>query len=370
VWLEDAAGNADPRRVSDVVHLRFDPRVDVAAFEDQEPADPRRMSVLVDDYASGIAGGTVELRRRGGDAWLALPTSLVNGRLVALVPDAELEDGAYEFRARVFDVAGNELLTDRYADGSRVVLTLPLRRATRLTGEATGPASVVCRTQVRRVRRRGRTRVVRERRCRAEGARRVALGGALAVPFGQAVTIRGVLETYDGRPVARGVVDLGSRLRGAALSESVGTLRAGPDGAFSYTAAAGPSRSIGLTYEGNELLKPATAQLRVLVPAATEMRANRTRVHNGQRVTFAGRLLGRPLPAGGKLVELQAFFRGAWRTFATTRADRRGNWAYVYRFGATAGTVVYRFRARIDREDAYPYELGYGPVVAVTVRGR
>lgn len=370
VWLEDAAGNAEPRRVSDVVHLRFDPQVDVATFEEQDAADPRRLTVLVDDYASGIAGGALEMRARGADGWLGLATKLANGRLVALVPDTELEDGAYEFRARVFDVAGNERITDRYGDGSRVVLALPLRRATRLTGEATGPAAIVCRTQVRRVRRGGRTRIVRERRCRAEGTRRAAFGGTLKIPYGQPLTIRGMLETFDGRPVSRGVVDLSSRLRGASAFDSAATLRAGGDGRFSYTVPAGPSRTVRLAYEGSELLKPASAQLGVLVPAATEMRANRRRARNGQRVVFSGLLVGKPLPAGGKLVELQAFFRGAWRTFATTRADRRGNWAYAYRFGATRGTVVYRFRARIDREDAYPYELGYGPVVAVTVRGR
>jgi hypothetical protein len=239
-----------------------------------------------------------------------------------------------------------------------------------LTGEATGPAAVVCRTQTRRVRRRGRTRIVRERRCRTEGSRRAKLGGTLQIPHGQPLAINGLLETYDGRPVSRGVVDLSSRLRGSGAFQAAGTLRAGGDGRFSYTAPAGPSRTIRFAYEGSELLKPASAALGVLVPAATAMRASRSRARNGQRVVFSGRLVGRPLPPGGKLVELQAFFRGAWRTFATTRADRGGRWSYAYRFGATTGTVVYRFRARIDREDAYPYELGYGPVVAVTVRGR
>ena len=37
--------------------------------------------------------------------------------------------------------------------------------------------------------------------------------------------------------------------------------------------------------------------------------------------------------------------------------------------GATRGTVRYRFRARIRREAAYPYELGYSRSLVVTVRG-
>ena len=55
------------------------------------------------------------------------------------------------------------------------------------------------------------------------------------------------------------------------------------------------------------------------------------------------------MPDGGKLIDLQAYYRGGWRTFATPRTDRRGRWSYRYRFGATRGTVRYRFRARSGR---------------------
>jgi hypothetical protein len=75
------------------------------------------------------------------------------------------------------------------------------------------------------------------------------------------------------------------------------------------------------------------------------------------------------VPDGGKLIDLQAFYRGQWRTFATPRSDGRGNWSFRYRFEATRGLVRYRFRARIRREAAYPYELGYSRAIAVTVRG-
>jgi hypothetical protein len=68
-------------------------------------------------------------------------------------------------------------------------------------------------------------------------------------------------------------------------------------------------------------------------------------------------------------VDLQAFYRGRWRTFATPRANRRGKFRFWYRFEATRGVVTYRFRAKVRAEDAYPYELGYSPTVRVTVRG-
>ena len=54
---------------------------------------------------------------------------------------------------------------------------------------------------------------------------------------------------------------------------------------------------------------------------------------------------------------------------AARRPHARGRWAYDYRFGATSGRITYRFRARIRREAAYPYELGHSRVVRVTVRG-
>jgi hypothetical protein len=105
------------------------------------------------------------------------------------------------------------------------------------------------------------------------------------------------------------------------------------------------------------------------VPARTTLRVNRASLRNGESVRFSGRLAGRPVPEGGKLIDLQAHYRGRWRTFATPRSDGRGRWSYRYRFGATRGLVSYRFRARIRREAAYPYELGYSRTIAVTVRG-
>jgi hypothetical protein len=79
--------------------------------------------------------------------------------------------------------------------------------------------------------------------------------------------------------------------------------------------------------------------------------------------------LGKPLPAGGRTVDLQAYYRGAWRTFATPRAGARGRWRHPYRFGATRGRVTYRFRAVIKRDASYPYEHGTTPTVRVVVTG-
>ena len=105
------------------------------------------------------------------------------------------------------------------------------------------------------------------------------------------------------------------------------------------------------------------------VPATSSIHVDRGRVRNGEAVVFTGGLVGGHVPDGGKLIDLQAYYRGGWRTFATPRTDARGRWSYRYRFGATSGVVRYRFRARIRREAAYPFELGYSRRISVTVRG-
>jgi hypothetical protein len=90
---------------------------------------------------------------------------------------------------------------------------------------------------------------------------------------------------------------------------------------------------------------------------------------NGDEVVFRGRVSG-PMPEHGKLLELQAYSRGTWRTFATPRAHKRSHrWRYPYRFTATRGTVSYRFRAVVPPEAGFPFERGHSRSLRVVVRG-
>jgi len=91
---------------------------------------------------------------------------------------------------------------------------------------------------------------------------------------------------------------------------------------------------------------------------------------NGEEIVLRGQIPGRPLPAVGKLVQLQAYSRGRWLTFATPRASAAsGRWSYRYRFTATRGTVRYRFRALIPQEAGFPYASGASRPVHVLVKG-
>jgi hypothetical protein len=191
------------------------------------------------------------------------------------------------------------------------------------------------------------------------------------VGFGKRATARGTLTRTGGFPVPGATIEVWSRTATAgAPFRLVGRVRTSPAGAFAYAIAAGPGRTLRFRYGGSPARRASQADVVIRVPAAATIKSSRRSVKNGQTVTFVGRLLGRPIPRGGKVLDLQAFYRGRWRTFATPRAATDGRWRHTYRFGATRGRVVYRFRVMVRRESAYPYELGYSNTTRVTVTGK
>ncbi len=108
----------------------------------------------------------------------------------------------------------------------------------------------------------------------------------------------------------------------------VGLAHANALGRFSYVARALRSRILRFRYLGSRRIRSATRDVRLRVPAESTIGASRTRLLNGEQVIFSGRIRTRPLPTTGKLVEIQAYFRGRWRTISTVRASRGGAWRF------------------------------------------
>ena len=365
-WATDRAGNASARGAATIKVDHTPP--ETVAFEAPDPTDPTRFSVIAADATSGVAGGRVELRRTGAAAWSRLPSTLDHGRVVARVDDATLRAGAYELRAVVSDAAGNEAVGTVRADGSPATVTLPLRRATTVT-----------------LRRRGRT-----------------LSGRL---------------TAGGKPLAGRALSLTQRLRGASawhavcgrrtviVARSAGlaatagptpsgaaptavTPRSSPPGRNATTrrvAASrcpirtdgagrvqvqlpkGPSRTVRLAFAGDPLLLPDHRGTRIRTAASGWVHAHPGSVPAGGLVRFAGHLFGGHIPPSGKVVELQARVGAGWRTFATVRADRRGDFRHVHRFDSASAGQTYWVRLRIRPEAAYPFARGTGRPIPIRV---
>ncbi len=187
VWLVDAAGNENPAATAEAT-LRFDD-VDPVAFllhpEEETPellratvsdehSGPGRRGHLLPPSGRGRSGGTC---RPGSKPTVRPPRSARPSLPTTCRP------GRYDIRTRVRDAAGNESVSDRRPDGTRLVLKAPLKDETRLDARLVGS--------------------------------RVS-GRSIEVPFGEPVKLRGRLTGERGRGVA-GVSGLGGPASGVRL---------------------------------------------------------------------------------------------------------------------------------------------------------
>jgi hypothetical protein len=355
VWREDAATNREQANASLPVTLRFDPDPPRLGFEELSASDPTRVSVLVDDAVSGLAGGQIELSRQGTSSWEAVATQQEGSRLVARIDDARLPAGPYLLRATARDQAANQNSTDQLLDGRPMAINLPLRTQTAMS------AGVIRERTVRTaVRRRGKRRVVRRRVARLVPRTRVALG--------RQVRIDGRLGNLNGQPIPGAEVQVLSR-SATTPEQLLGVLQTDDQGRYAYLAHAGSTSILRLAYAGTPQILPTQSEVTLLVPAVSTIRARPRRARNGQAVGFAGRLRSLPAPPAGKLVELQVLLSGHWQTFRTTRTGPDGAWRVRYRFRRSCGVLRYRFRAKVPEEAGYPFETGRSRAVGVRVRG-
>lgn len=363
----DLAGNPSEKKS---VAFKIDRTPPTGVFRPMDAGDPQRLVVGVSDATSGVEGGWIEHRRDGAEGFTRLPTRLEGDRMSARVDDSALAPGRYEFRAVVRDVAGNEAVVGRRADGSAMELGLPVRELTRLQVDADGKPKPCANAKRQRMAKRKRLKSKRKAHAKCRKPKRRAGGATLELAPAKRVKLVGRLTKGDDVPVAGAEVTIEGQLRSGGPFARVGTARADGQGRLRFVLPPGPSRTVRFRYGGNDTVHPSSAQVLTRVRAAVRLIVDRRRLVNGQSVRFKGRLPGKPIPAGGKLVALQARVGRQWRTFATPRANANGVFKHRYRFTATTGLRRYVFRALVAREAAYPYETGVSRRVYVTVRGR
>jgi hypothetical protein len=348
LWREDAAGNQQADNASSPVRLRFDPEPPQLGFENPSAEDPTRLSVLVTDRISGLAGGKIEISRAGSGSWQELSASQEGDRLVTRVDDASLPPGDYEMRATAHDQANNLGSTDRRLDGQPMRLRLPLRISTTLK------AGVLKNRTITR---------------HGKKVKRLSLKAKLEVPFGKKVRLGGQLLNSAGRALGGEKVLVYSTL-GEEDEQLIGSVFTDDSGHFTYPVEARASRTFRFAYAGSPTILPVDDSAELLVTGTSSISVNPKHVLNGQSVVFKGRVKGRPLPATGKLVQLQVKFKAGWQTFRTISSKMDGTWRIPYLFDRTCGKARFLFRAFLAGEEGWPLETGTSRTLAVRVKGQ
>jgi hypothetical protein len=100
----------------------------------------------------------------------------------------------------------------------------------------------------------------------------------------------------------------------------------------------------------------ATATLKVAVNGRVALTGNRRHLRNGQAVTLRGQLRGGEIPRRGVTLAVQWKDGKRWRPFAQIKSNRKGAFAYAYKFTRTRGTITYRLRVQVSKGQVdYPY---------------
>jgi hypothetical protein len=200
------------------------------------------------------------------------------------------------------------------------------------------------------------------------------------VMYGRRIATVGRLYDENGRPIQKATLTVTERmyipkagLAPAAAWVPVGTLTTDDRGVFRFLIPAKHSRTIRFGYKARlaDHDFTSTSELTLLVYSKAKLKVTKKVLRNGQSVRFKGRVVSRPIPPTGVVIDLQAFKPGrGWVTFKVTRAKQRNaRFKATYRFTSTSGTQTYRFRARIRQDSNYPYLLAKSKQVKVKVRG-
>lgn len=368
-YARDAAGNVseDPLPVATV---RIDESPPAVAFAgSQDPSEPERIEALVADALSGPdpRRGSIQLRPAGSRArFVALPTAVSAGRLVARWDSDAFPPGTYEFRATGYDAAGNAAASERRGNGTRMVLANPLKRRAEIVAGFGG------RRQVRQrcSRERGRQRCRREAIDAFEYRPTIRL-----VAYGHGIRYSGRLVSPSGSGLGGLPIEVVETFdAGAGSAQRTTEVQTAPDGTFQTRLSPGPSRQVAAFFAGNRTTTRAGGgEVRLQVLGGVCLHASTASAQiGGAPAVFSGRVgdLEAPLPPGGRPVELQ--FRipgGEWSEFRTVQSDARGRFRYAYSFSDDDSRGVrFQFRAHLPAQDGWPYEPAASRPLFITGR--
>jgi hypothetical protein len=180
-------------------------------------------------------------------------------------------------------------------------------------------------------------------------------------PYGHIARVAGRVTCEDGTPFPFGgyigMAQYYALSTGALINDGGQIIGLQPDGTFSFTVPAGPSRRLYFAFSPPDLsyrhYNPGYLQFVCRVRPRLHIRPKVRRVH--QSVHFKGSLPG-PFLSGRPAIALQARTGHKWRTFKVVALNAQGKYRAQYRFSITSRSTIYHFRAKpIVGGVEYPY---------------
>ena len=194
----------------------------------------------------------------------------------------------------------------------------------------------------------------------------------LAVAYGRSHTIEGRLTGPGGAPIEGAQIDVSATpAYEGAHPIAMASPHTSHGGRFSVQLPGGvSSRTLRIAYRAHfgETLPVAARTLQLVVAAGLRLAVSPHTTSVGNTIFFSGRLIGLPLPPGGKQLVLEASSPGGpWLQFDVVRTHAKGRFhaSYTFKF---PGPADYRFRAVSEPEAAYPFGAGASNTVGVHER--
>lgn len=191
--------------------------------------------------------------------------------------------------------------------------------------------------------------------------------------YGTARTIEGQLTNPEGAPIAGAQIEV-SELPSytGAKARTLTAPHTGAQGKWSLQLPKGSSSSeLRFAYRSHigDALPAATRTLMLTVHAALELSVQPSTASSQGTIHFKGRLLGEPIPTGGKQLVLEARSPGGkWIEFHVLHTGKHGRFSSSYSF-RLAGPAKYQFRAVCEAEADFPFAAGSSNVVGVQEQG-
>ena len=230
-----------------------------------------------------------------------------------------------------------------------------------------------------RVRRHGKTVwIIRHKRRRVVVPPHLRNSTKLRVRHGHTATVSGWLGNYAG--VALGgqpVTVLTAPNNGLGRFVPAAVVATAPNGSWTTTLPAGPSRLVEAVFNGGPTTEASTSgQVRLVVPSKLAVKLRPARVRWGHKIVISGHILGGYIPSNpqavSQLLRLRIGIRGIHisQTAGIPDVDRAGNFRTSYCFGTGRGVVHYWFSVSTLREVDYPFHPATSRRIPVQVGPR